>query len=87
MRAILYDPMVRGTAIALRDRVPRPIFRALQKFENWFGSLNTRPEKRLPMARALQLSLQREFGPEVERLSALLGRDLTHWSEPEPGSR
>jgi Sulfotransferase domain len=87
MRAILYDPLVRGTAIALRDRVPRPIFRALQKFENWFGSLNTRPEKRLPMARALQLSLRREFAPEVERLSALLGRDLTHWSEPEPGSR
>jgi len=86
MRAILYDPLVRGTAIALRDRVPRPIFNALQKFENWFGSLNTRAEKRLPMARALQLSLRREFAPEVERLSALLGRDLTHWSKPEPGS-
>ena len=87
MRAILNDPLVRGTAIALCARVPRPIFSALQKFDNWLGSLNSQAEKRLPMAQALQLSLRREFAPEIERLSALLGRDLTHWSEPEPGSR
>jgi hypothetical protein len=28
----------------------------------------------------VRAQLQREFAPEVERLSELLGRDLTHWS-------
>ena len=30
----------------------------------------------------LRLRLQAEFAPEVERLSELLGRDVTHWSLP-----
>jgi hypothetical protein len=29
----------------------------------------------------LRRHLKLEFAPEVERLSELLGRDLTHWSE------
>ena len=29
-----------------------------------------------------QISLRREFAPEVERLSDLLGKDLTHWIDP-----
>ncbi len=39
----------------------------------------TRHEKRPPMDAAVRRQLQHEFMPEVERLSALLDRDLTHW--------
>ena len=41
--------------------------------------LNTKYEFRPPMNPQLKRRLQREFLPEVERLSELLGRDLTHW--------
>jgi hypothetical protein len=34
----------------------------------------------------LKISLQHEFAPEVERLSTLLGRDLTGWSKPDEGA-
>lgn len=83
LRGFLNDPMVRGTAIALRRWLPRPIFTAIQKAGTRICALNQSPAKRPPMAPALRLSLQREFAPEVERLSALLGRDLTHWSRSE----
>lgn len=33
----------------------------------------------LPMNQELRRQLQREFLPGVERLSQLLGRDLTYW--------
>ena len=42
--------------------------------------LNTRYEPRRPMDPELRRRLQAEFAPEVERLSELLGRDLTHWT-------
>jgi hypothetical protein len=32
----------------------------------------------------VRAQLQREFAPEVERLSELLGRDLTHWNSSQP---
>ena len=44
---------------------------------------NMRYVPRPPMDPELRLSLQAEFAPEVERLSEVLGRDLTHWSLPE----
>ena len=84
LRAILNDPLVRGTAIALHSWLPHSAFTMLQKIGDRLGDFNTRPEKRPPLAQDLRLSLQREFAPEVERLSALLGRDLTHWSNPQP---
>jgi len=50
--------------------------------------LNTRYESRPPMDRDLRRRLQAEFAPEVERLSALLGRDLSHWGQTkEPAQR
>jgi hypothetical protein len=82
LRTILQDPMVRGTAISLRSRLPKPIFALVQKAGLKLCSLNVRPEKRMEFSTELQHSLQREFAPEVERLSDLLGRDLTHWSNP-----
>jgi hypothetical protein len=34
---------------------------------------------RPPLDPAIRRQLQREFLPEIEALSELLGRDLTHW--------
>lgn len=53
---------------AMRDRLLNPA-----------TSAYTRHEHRPPMLPETQARLQRLFMPEVERLSALLGRDLTHW--------
>lgn len=44
--------------------------------------LNTAFEPRRPMDIELRHSLQAEFLPEVQALSDLLGRDLTHWCRP-----
>ena len=41
--------------------------------------LNTKHDPRPPMEARLRRDLQAEFLPEVERLSELLGRDLTGW--------
>lgn len=45
------------------------------------NNLNARHEPRQPMVPELRKRLQSEFAPEVERLSDLLERDLTHWSK------
>jgi hypothetical protein len=83
LRGFLNDPLVRGTAIALRRWLPGPIFTAIQKTGTQICALNQSPAKRPPMGPVLKISLQRKFAPEVERLSALLGRDLSYWSRPE----
>jgi hypothetical protein len=44
-------------------------------------NLNTNYEPRPPLNPELKKKLQSEFLPEVERLSELLGRDLTHWCQ------
>jgi hypothetical protein len=43
-------------------------------------AFNTVYEARPPIDPQLRMELQEEFAPEVERLSELLGRDLTYWS-------
>jgi hypothetical protein len=50
-----------------------------QKAIKRFRRINTKFEPRPPMSAGLRKRLQEEFVPEVERLSELLGRDLTHW--------
>lgn len=80
LRDILCDPLVRGSAISARSWLPRPIFKALQKVESQFLKWNYRSEKRPQLDLDLLMALKLEFTPEVERLSALLGRDLTHWN-------
>ncbi len=42
---------------------------------------NTYRARRLPMDPDLRRRLQTRFRPDVEQLSTLLDRDLTHWSE------
>lgn len=83
LRSLLNDPLVRGAAIALRRWLPRPVFSAIQTTGLQLCSFNSRPLRRPPISPETRLALQREFAPEVERLSALLRRDLTHWSKPE----
>lgn len=80
LRAILQDPWVRGTAVKLRPYVPKAAFALMQEVGQKLCGVNLKPAKRSPFASELQDSLRREFAPEVERLSDLLGRDLTHWS-------
>jgi hypothetical protein len=86
IRAILNDPFVRRTAINLHAWLPRGMFTAIKNAGLKLNELNfnNRPRKRQPMEPELQHSLSRELAPEVERLSQLLGRDLTHWSRPGP---
>jgi hypothetical protein len=84
LRGLLNDPLVRSTAVAIGRRLPRPVFAALHDVERRLWKINTRPEKRPPLAPEVRAQLQREFAPEIERLSELLGRDLTHWSRQGP---
>ena len=84
LRNLMSDPLVRGTAVAAHAWLPAPLFSALERIESWIMQSNIRLEKRPPLDAGLRLRLKREFAPEVERLSELLGRDLTHWSRPEP---
>lgn len=83
MRAVLNDRLLRGAAISLRGWLPSRIFIPMRKTWVKLNDFNfvSSPSKREPMDPELQQSLALEFAPEVERLSALLGRDLTHWSK------
>lgn len=53
--------------------------RALHQF--FFWTLGVRYEKRKPIDAGLKKRLQSEFAPEIERLSNLLGKELTYWSK------
>lgn len=86
LRAILRDPLLYRTIIALRPWLPRRVFRLAQNtgvrlIE--FNSVNHNAEKRAALASDMERLLCREFEPEIERLSVLLGRDLTYWARPE----
>jgi Sulfotransferase domain len=48
-------------------------------YKGWLKRLNTSDAKISPMKPELRRALQQEFLPEVEQLSELLHRDLTHW--------
>ncbi|MDB6023546.1 MAG: Sulfotransferase [Pedosphaera sp.] len=80
LRTLLSDPLVRSTVLAIRPLLPRAMFGALQKADARLRKLNSRDGERPPLAPGLRQQLERELAPEVERLSELLGRDLTHWS-------
>jgi hypothetical protein len=45
--------------------------------------MNSRPAQRPPLEEELRWRLQEDFAPEVDRLGDLLGRDLSHWSNPK----
>ncbi len=81
LRSLMSDPLVRGTAVAMHSWLPQPLFAVLQKIESKLMQFNFRPAKRPPLDAALRRRIELEFAPEIERLSALLGRDLTFWSK------
>jgi len=80
LRSVLTEPLVRSTVLAMRPWLPAPVFNALGRAEALVWRCNTRFARRPPLDPELRAKLKREFAPEVERLSRLLGRDLTHWS-------
>jgi hypothetical protein len=81
LQAIVRDPLILSAALAVRPLVPRRVFNLLQKIDARFRRSNSRAEKRRPLDSCLRARLEREFAPEVDRLSELLGRDLSHWSK------
>ncbi len=81
LRAFLRDPRIWATALAIRTVAPKFVFAAMQQVEARLRKLNDSPKKRAPLTPTLRARLQREFAPEVARLSELLGRDLRHWTE------
>lgn len=70
-----YPPTVRriGRILLPSQRLQRAVVSTLRR-------LNTRYVKRPPMKPETRRRLCREFAADVERLSQLLGRDLTHWT-------
>ncbi len=82
LRSVLTEPLVRSTAVASRPWLPRPVFVALQNAELRLWKANTRFHKRPPLATEIREQLNREFALEVEKLGALLRRDLSHWIRP-----
>jgi hypothetical protein len=81
LQTLLNDGLVRRAALAIRPMVPKRLFVALRTMrENWMRS-NLHFEKRPALSAELLVRLKSEFAPEIERLSELLGRDLTHWSK------
>ena len=80
VRAILHDKTVRSAMLSVRPLLPRRVFSGMQKLDAFIRKCNARPQVRPPMSPELRARLKREFAPEVERLSALLRHDLTHWS-------
>lgn len=81
LQTVLNDGFVRRTAVAIQPLLPRRLFVALRTMrEKWMRS-NLHFEKRPALAPELRARLKREFAPEIDRLSGLLHRDLTHWSK------
>ncbi len=70
-RLVFNNPLTRTYRV--RRFIPEAI-------RNGVRNLITVREPRPPMDPELRSRLQAEFAPEVERLSELLQRDLTHWS-------
>ena len=59
---------------AVRKTIPKPMFRGIAKS---IAALAT-PE-RPPLSPELRARLQHELSPDIEKISELLDRDLTHW--------
>jgi Sulfotransferase family len=81
LRAALSDPSLRRAVLAIRPWLPKGIFTALGNAEARLRKLNSVPAARQPLAPELRRRLDQEFAPEIARLGALLGRDLSGWSK------
>jgi len=75
LRDFLRDPPPVVRKIG-KHLVPKPLHQQIMK---GLYRINIKYASRPPMDPELRRQLQEQFKPEVERLSELLGRDLTHW--------
>jgi len=74
LHRVASDSWIATTArVLLPGTVRRPIG---QMVSDW-NTISTRP----PMDKDVRRRLQEQFAPEVERLSELLDRDLSHWCD------
>jgi hypothetical protein len=60
-----------------------PVYSWRQYFAHFIYLLNIRHSNRPPIRQELKSQLQKEFYPDIEQLSVLLKRDLTHWCSTE----
>lgn len=70
---VLRDPKF---ALRRRHLLPTPVRRLAGSIRRRLDAWNMRPTKRATLDPGLRAELHAEFGPEVERLILLLGRDL-----------
>jgi hypothetical protein len=56
-------------------------FQFRQRMVNGLLHLNSKLEPRILLPQELRRQLEAELLPEVEQLSKMLGRDLTHWCQ------
>jgi len=70
-----FSPLAKGLARAV---LPKPM---RQTVAEKLLELNRRQEPRRPMPRALRRQLQQDYASDVAALSALIGRDLTPWTQ------
>jgi hypothetical protein len=75
LQRLIYNPPgpVRGAARVLR-RYP-----LVHRARDMVLGMNSRAERRKPMDPRLRAELLEEFAPEIERLSAVIDRDLSAW--------
>ena len=59
--------------------VRKPINNGIRSMKNRIQSMNLETKPRPPLDPSLRKQLNQKFLPEIEKLSELLDRDLTHW--------
>lgn len=82
VRSEIVNRLTKCQSLATRSfgKALMPSRRFRRKLLRLVRSLNVVNGHRPPMDPFLRQRLEAEFAPEVEKLSELLGRDLTHWS-------
>lgn len=82
LQRLVFDPP--GPIRRLIPRLRR--YPVVHRLRGAVVGLNSRVAQRSDMDPDLRRRLQAEFAPDVERLGALIGRDLSHWSSSvQPG--
>ena len=85
LKAVLNEPLLRSTVLALRPWLPRALFSVLQRTEARLEKLNARRAARQRLDPEVRRRLKEEFAPGVVKLGRLLGRDLSDWSADGSG--
>ncbi len=84
LKVINSNKTIRNRALHTYLENPRSLINRLPKPLSTFGykaldKLNSAPQPRTPLEPETTAKLKKDFAPEVARLGALLGRDLSHW--------